>query len=118
MKFDTVFMQEEIRKASTPAKPKRLGSRRDVRIRKDWNKKRDEIMRAVLAAKFTQHDDIRGILINTGDARLIEESKDTYWGEGLIGQGKNKLGVLLMELRSKLRQPNANIIASTNKIIQ
>jgi hypothetical protein len=32
-------------------------------------------MRAVLRAKFTQHDDFRQILLSTGDARLVEAAR-------------------------------------------
>ncbi len=64
-------------------------------------------MRGVLRAKFTQHQDLRELLLSTGDARLVESAKtdnpvNRLWGE-VNGKGKNMLGVLLMELRSELR---------------
>ena len=61
-------------------------------------------MRNAVLAKFEQHADIRAILLDTGSAKLIEHTtNDNYWGDGGDGSGKNKLGLLLMEIREKLR---------------
>lgn len=73
----------------------------------DWSKTKFDRMRGVLYAKFTQHDDLRELLLSTGDARLVEvatvdNAVNRLWGE-VNGVGKNMLGVLLMELREKLR---------------
>jgi predicted NAD-dependent protein-ADP-ribosyltransferase YbiA (DUF1768 family) len=64
-------------------------------------------MRAVLRAKFTQHADLRELLLSTGNMRLVEVGRtnnavNRTWGE-VNGKGKNMLGVLLMELRAELR---------------
>lgn len=70
-----------------------------------WNEIKIDRMRRVLTAKFLQHSDLAEKLINTKDAILIEESSfDNFWGCGPKGKGKNKLGYLLMEIRSKLQQ--------------
>lgn len=76
-------------------------------ISPDWSKTKFDRMRGVLLAKFTQHDDLRELLMSTGDARLVEvatvdNAVNRLWGE-VNGVGKNMLGVLLMELRDKLR---------------
>jgi predicted NAD-dependent protein-ADP-ribosyltransferase YbiA (DUF1768 family) len=48
---------------------------------------------------------LRSLLLQTGDAEIIEHTKnDKYWGDGGNGSGKNRLGELLMELRTKLRK--------------
>lgn len=77
-------------------------------IRSDWSKIKFDRMRHVLRAKFSQHDDLREILVSTGDARLVESATvdnavNRLWGE-VKGQGKNMLGQMLMELRTQLRQ--------------
>ena len=58
-----------------------------------------DVMRAVLAAKFSDPD-LQACLIATGDAELVEENTwgDRFWGR-TRGVGKNMLGHLLMELR-------------------
>lgn len=71
-----------------------------------WSKIKFDRMRAVLRAKFTQHDDLKEILLGTGDVRLVESATvdnpvNRLWGE-VNGVGKNTLGILLMELRSEL----------------
>lgn len=72
-----------------------------------WSKKKFARMRSVLWAKFTQHADLRELLLSTGDVRLVESAKidndvNRLWGE-VNGIGKNMLGVLLMEVRTELR---------------
>lgn len=72
-----------------------------------WSSTKFNRMRAVLLAKFTQHQDFRDLLLSTGDARLVESATvdnevNRLWGE-VGGVGKNMLGVMLMELRDKLR---------------
>jgi len=62
-------------------------------------------MRRALRAKFTQHPDLRTLLLGTGDEEIVENAPgDYYWGCGKDGSGKNRLGALLMELRAELRQ--------------
>jgi ribA/ribD-fused uncharacterized protein len=62
-------------------------------------------MREVVRAKFNQHDDIRQILLSTGDAKIVEHTEnDSYWGDGGDGSGKNMLGRILMEIREEARR--------------
>lgn len=73
----------------------------------DWSQIKFDRMRSVLRAKFTQHLDLRDILLSTGDARLVESTTvdnpvNRTWGE-VNGKGLNMLGTLLMEIRSELR---------------
>ena len=39
-----------------------------------WSKTKFDRMRGVLRAKFTQHEDLRELLLSTGDARLVESA--------------------------------------------
>lgn len=73
-----------------------------------WSTSKFDRMRDVLRAKFTQHADLRELLLSTGDARLVESATvdnevNRLWGE-VNGSGRNMLGVLLMEIREELRQ--------------
>lgn len=72
-----------------------------------WSRTKFDRMRAVIYAKFTQHDDLRALLLSTGSARLVESATvdnevNRLWGE-VNGQGRNMLGEMLMELRDCLR---------------
>jgi ribA/ribD-fused uncharacterized protein len=73
----------------------------------NWSRIKVDRMRQVLRAKFTQHEELRALLLSTGNARLVEAGRtdnpvNREWGE-VNGKGGNRLGVLLMELRTELR---------------
>ena len=54
--------------------------------------------------KFNQHPEIAKGLLATGDAILIEHTRnDAYWADGGDGSGMNKLGLLLMQVRDELK---------------
>lgn len=77
-----------------------------------WSKTKFDRMRGALRAKFTQHPDLRELLLGTGEARLIETATvdnevNRLWGE-VNGVGRNMLGKLLMELRTELRNEDAD----------
>ena len=70
-----------------------------------WNEIKVDRMRRVIEAKFRQNVELAQRLLATGEAALFEISKtDRFWGIGKNGKGQNTLGMLLMELRSKLKQ--------------
>lgn len=75
-------------------------------INSDWSKIKFDRMKRVLQSKFTQHEDLKQLLLSTGTARLVESATvdnavNRLWGE-VNGVGKNKLGELLMEVRAEL----------------
>src|SRR5437868_4420736 len=107
MKFATSapVNAEEIRKALTPGIAKRLGGSRKHPLVKDWDKKRIEVMRTALFCKAIQNPVFAKELLSTGTKDLIEASpRDYFWGEGRTKTGKNMLGVLLKELRARLKK--------------
>jgi ribA/ribD-fused uncharacterized protein len=74
----------------------------------NWSKIKYARMSQVIHAKFTEHSDLRELLLSTGEARLVEvgrvdNSVNRTWGE-VNGKGLNMLGTLLMDLRSQLRE--------------
>lgn len=96
--------QEKIRVARSPKDAKALGRSRKVPLRPDWEQVKDEVMRRALRAKFLAHPELAAALLATGTRVLVENApSDEYWGCGRTGTGKNRLGCLLMELRSTLR---------------
>jgi ribA/ribD-fused uncharacterized protein len=95
---------ERIRQAATPAEAKRLGGSRDHPIDPNWDARKERVMERVLRAKFTQHADLQRLLLGTRAATLIEAApRDYYWGEGASRTGRNRLGVLLMDLRDSMQ---------------
>lgn len=103
-KFAGTEFEEKVRLAPTAKESANLGRNRKFPLRRDWEEVKDDIMREALRAKFTQDKDLKKILIETGDAELVEHTaNDNYWGDGGDGSGKNMLGKLLMELREELK---------------
>lgn len=95
---------EEIRKATSPMIAARLGRSRKRPLRRDWESIKDDVMRRAVLAKFETHVDAREELLSTGEELLIEKTTDDhYWGCGSTGTGKNRLGLILMEVRTRLR---------------
>ena len=93
---------ERIRTAPSPAESKRLGRRVD--LRPDWERVKDDVMHAILQAKFAIPG-LRDALLATGDAELVEGNTwgDVYWGV-CGGRGRNQLGRTLMRIRDDIRR--------------
>jgi ribA/ribD-fused uncharacterized protein len=52
-------------------------------LRKDWESVKEAVMHEAVLAKFTQHADLRDILLGTGNARIVEHTtNDGSWGNG------------------------------------
>ena len=104
-----------ILRSRSPTKIKQLG-RQVANFDDDaWNENRFAIMKAANFLKFSQNDDIREILLETGDKVLYEAAKnDKIWGIGysadvavrtpVVKYGKNLLGRVLMVIRDEMRQ--------------
>ncbi len=109
-KFLAARHREQIRKANSPMIAARLGRDRKKPLRPDWESVKVEVMRQAIRAKFTQHDELRTILLATGDAKIVEHTEnDAYWGDGGDGSGRNVLGRILMEVRAELAdQPSTS----------
>ncbi|QOW46644.1 NADAR family protein [Acinetobacter piscicola] len=102
-KFADPQYQEKIRAERSPMIAARLGRDRKQKLRNDWESIKNNVMKKVLIAKFTQHEDLKNLLISTGEAKLIEHTEnDAYWGDGGDGKGKNWLGLLLMQVRKEI----------------
>jgi hypothetical protein len=87
-----------------------------------WSQIKFDRMRNVLRAKFSQHEDLRALLIATGQARLVEagttnNAVNRLWGE-VHGKGQNMLGVLLMEVREELRQGETDRLKPNQYVVR
>ncbi len=104
-KFSGTEHENKIRKASSPMKAAEMGRTRKVKMRKNWDNMKDNIMYEAVKAKFTQHEELKDLLLSTQDATLVEHTEnDDYWGDGKDGKGKNKLGKILMKIREEFQE--------------
>lgn len=104
MKFAGTKHEQEVMDMKTAGDAARAGRDRSRPLRKDWESVKDDVMREAVLLKFSQHDDLRELLLSTGEQKLVEHTEnDSYWGDGGDGKGKNMLGQILMEVRKRLK---------------
>jgi ribA/ribD-fused uncharacterized protein len=105
-------VRQTIRLLPSASHAKRFGKKigRSIPFRHAWSDHfKIGLMRDLLRQKFTNAD-LGRRLIATGNEPLIESGHwhDRFWGRCLCsqcgGQGRNMLGVLLMELRQECRE--------------
>jgi ribA/ribD-fused uncharacterized protein len=114
--FGDAEAQGKIMKTASAKSVKSYGDKvKDVK-EEEWAEKRDQVMRIALKAKFMQHPDLKAKLLSTADRPIGEaNARDKYWSIGTGADtskakipskwpGKNRLGALLMELRSELKE--------------
>ena len=105
MKATEEWQREYIRNLSSARDAKKEGKK--VKIRSDWDAVKDCVMQEIVFEKFSQNKHLAKLLKETGDAILEEGNTwgDVYWGicPPESGIGENKLGIILMYVREKLK---------------
>jgi len=91
---------EVIKSALTPVEAKKLG--KSVILPPEWETLKVHNMREILRAKF-QNPFLRDRLKETRGQEIRNENSfhEKFWGTSK-GEGKNMLGVLLMEIREEI----------------
>lgn len=108
MKTTDLGVRGKIRGAPTPGYAKAMG--RKVALREDWEEIKYDVMMTILRAKFTRERREGELLLNTGDALLVEGTawSDAVWGvkgHKVTSPGRNWLGTMLMARRAELQAP-------------
>jgi len=98
-------LQDKIQKANGARQAFQKAKDYDALKRTDWNSVSLQAMEEALHAKFTQHQNLKQLLLGTDNKILVESAgiKDKYYGAGEHGEGTNMLGQLLMYIRKKLK---------------
>ena len=108
-KFGGLSYADFIRSAASPAEARKLGRDPGHPLRPDWNSVKEDVMMEALLAKFEQQPALAELLLSTGRATLVEDNpRDEYWGCGRGGDGANRMGVLLIQVRNRLRESGDN----------
>lgn len=98
-----------------PWEVKPLGRKAPINI-EEWDAKKDEIMFEIVKCKFEQYPDLADKLIKITEP-IVEHNdwNDTYWGV-CNGNGQNKLGQILAEIREILIVEKAinDVLSSSN----
>jgi ribA/ribD-fused uncharacterized protein len=95
--------QDEIRINPSPRNAADIGRSRPMR--KDWDLVKDYVMAYIVLEKFVQNEEIREVLLSTGEQEIVEHTEnDSYWCDGGDGTGQNMLGRILMGVRTHLRE--------------
>lgn len=100
---------------SEPGEQKSLGRHVVNFDQTQWSTVRDNILKDIILAKFSQNENLKTFLVETGTRQLAEASlRDTTYGIGMAityrtvldmntWNGSNKLGRCLMEVRDVLK---------------
>jgi ribA/ribD-fused uncharacterized protein len=114
--FADIQTQNKIMQTSAPREQKDLGRTVANFDARTWNEHKFAIVWQANFLKFSQHQDLRERLLNTGDKILAEASPvDLVWGIGFAAKddealdqtkwrGQNLLGEVLMSVRDALRK--------------
>lgn len=95
-----------------------LGRRMTGFVSATWRAAAQDIGKEGMLLKFGQHEDLKALLLGTGDAVLVcDNNYDRYWGAGTgnpdcvskpeTWQGRNWCGNALMEVRAALNLQEA-----------
>ena len=112
----------EIMASRTPAEAKDIASRIPRHLHRDWHSFKHCVMREVLHAKADSCPRFKQELIQTGDRKLVEATRDLFWASGLSPKesastqpgyypGLNQLGRVLERVRHELTEEEARIEA-------
>ena len=85
-----------------PADAKAAGQR--LELRPDWEAVKTAIMAELVSLKFADPD-LRARLLATGGREIVEGNHwfDRVWGQCPLGVGENRLGLILMAERERVR---------------
>jgi ribA/ribD-fused uncharacterized protein len=114
-------MHQAIMSTPHPSKQKEFGRKIRNFDKEKWEAVAIDIVTRGNYAKFTQNEEFKQYLMDTGDKLIVEASPlDPIWGIGLAEadedcldtdkwKGTNWLGIAIMNARKQIREENANV---------
>lgn len=128
--FNDAVSYDKLTRTTNPAEAKKIGRAIKNFDAAEWDKWKLSAMYDANFYKYTQNPKLLQLLLDTGDAELVEASpKDNVWGSGLskaehlareaVGDytypGQNLLGKVLTRLRGNIK--NGMIIPDSEQLI-
>jgi ribA/ribD-fused uncharacterized protein len=97
-------LRHQINSCRTPGEAKRWWKERRHLMRADWLLVNIPIMEGLTWQKY-EYPDLRGLLLATGEAEIVEVNSwgDTFWGQ-CGGVGRNELGRVIMRTRDAINE--------------
>jgi len=121
---DKPNIANKIKVAESPNEAIKIARENADHIRKDWHDApnffgyKNQAMLDIVYTKFNQHQNLKKLLLDTGNAYLEEFAPpDNEWGSGPDGQGENKLGKILMRVRANLQKQSEKLLPSKQPVV-
>lgn len=104
--------------AGDPTAAKKMGRELDINV-KSWDAKSTQVMARLIQQKFEQNPNLVQPLLATGETELIEGNSwgDFIWGQ-VDGVGENRLGQILMAVRSQLRAREDGVDLTVTNVVE
>lgn len=103
-KFRDTDLRIKIALAETPHLASELGRNPLFKIRDNWDIIRSDKMFEAVYLKFRVNYEIAVLLVETQNEIIIEDTvKENYWGCGPNGDGENRYGKILCEVREIIK---------------
>ncbi len=91
--------------AKSPDAAKKISDQNESKVYSGWHTEKVGFMEQILKAKAAQHEDVREVLVRTGNRTIVENSpEDGFWGAVPDSKGENMVGKLWMKIRDGLLQ--------------
>lgn len=103
--FSNAQLQEQIRQQPSAQAAIAFTKWRFFQKKRGWKKLRQVLMTRAVYTKCKTYPAVADELLATADKKLVENSAyDYFWGCGRDRRAENTYGVVLMNVRSKLRK--------------
>ena len=110
--LNKLLAASRIYRSRDPVEMKRIGD--DLGTSDLWEDRKFDVMFVCLCNKFKQNEDLKHLLLKTGNCELVEATPGRLWGCGATlssnllrrheWPGENKHGKILMSVREELRE--------------
>lgn len=92
---------QEILKARSAHDAQKIAFQSKTKSDPNWEETKESVMKEILICKVEQHPYVLKKLLESGNREIIEDSwRDNEWGWGENKDGKNKLGMIWVEIRN------------------